>query len=133
MTDLDTPALNLPDVVAAVTASFLAYDTALLANDADALDRWFLPGPLPVRFGIAEEQYGAEDISRYRHSPGVRVRRGPLARYEIVTIGTDAAVVSAQFDDGPDAVGRQTQTWVRTAGGWRVLNGHVSIRAKEVS
>jgi hypothetical protein len=129
MADTGGPELNLPEVVAAVTASFLAYDAALLAHDADALDGFFLTGPLPVRFGVAEEQYGAEEISRYRRSPAGYLQRGPFTRYDVVSIGTDAAVVNAQFTDA-DTVGRQSQTWIRTADGWRVLTGHVSVRPK---
>jgi hypothetical protein len=48
-----------------------------------------------------------------------------------VTFGTDAAVVNVEFDEGTDAVGRQSQTWIRTEAGWRIIAGHVSIRAKE--
>ena len=131
MADPEVPQLNRPDVVAAVTASFLAYDAALLANDAVALDGWFLSGPLPIRFGIGEEHYGAEQISRYRHSAAAHVHRGPLTRYDVITIGADAAVVHAQFADA-GVVGRQSQSWVRTADGWRVLTGHVSLRPNSV-
>jgi hypothetical protein len=50
-----------------------------------------------------------------------------LRRYDVVTIATDVAVVTAEFDDA-GAVGRQSQTWVRSDAGWRVLSGHVSMR-----
>lgn len=121
------PELNIRAVRQEVTDCFLAYDLALLANDVAALDSWFHEGPESVRFGVAEELHGHDAISTHRRA-GPGVARQPFRRLDIVTIGTDAAVVNAEFDEPDGAVGRQSQTWIRTAAGWRVIAGHVSIR-----
>ena len=54
--------------------------------------------------------------------------RQPFRRVDIVTIGTETAVVNAEFDEPDGAIGRQSQTWIRTEAGWRLIAGHVSIR-----
>jgi hypothetical protein len=47
----------------------------------------------------------------------------------ITTFGRDFAVASTLFrrPGAPGKIGRQTQSWVRTGGGWRVAAAHVSI------
>jgi alkylhydroperoxidase family enzyme len=131
MTDRSIAALDLPDVRDEVTRCFLAYDAALLAGDVASLDTWFFDGQQATRFGLGQELYGAEEIGRWRRS-APRVLRAALRRHDVVTIGHDAAVVTAEFDE-LGAVGRQTQTWVRAEAGWRVLSGHVSTRATVVA
>ena len=45
----------------------------------------------------------------------------------ITTFGTDLATAYTEFvPEGSDAVGRQSQTWIRTDAGWRVASAHVS-------
>ena len=45
----------------------------------------------------------------------------------ITTFGDDVGVANTLFvPDGSDAVGRQSQTWVRTDVGWRIVSAHVS-------
>lgn len=131
MTDRTIAPLDLPAVRDEVARCFLAYDAALLSGDVAALDGWFFDGPQATRFGLGQELYGADEIARWRRS-APRVLRDALRRHDIVTIGEDAAVVTAEFDE-LGAVGRQTQTWARTEAGWRVLCGHVSTRATVVA
>ena len=52
-----------------------------------------------------------------------------LERTVITTFGRDFAVASTLFrrDSTPGKIGRQMQTWVRTADGWRVAAAHVSV------
>ena len=47
----------------------------------------------------------------------------------ITSYGRDTAVASTLFyrDFAPGKVGRQMQTWVRFAEGWRIVAAHVSI------
>jgi hypothetical protein len=45
----------------------------------------------------------------------------------ITTYGRDFAVASTLFHRSPGKVGRQMQTWVRLAEGWRVVAAHVSV------
>ena len=127
MADRAVPEVNLPQIRDEVTACFLDYDTALLAGDVAALAGWFYDGPEASRFGIGEELYGSAQIAAWRRQ-APRLVRSPLRRYDVVTLARDVAVVTAEFDEA-GAVGRQSQTWVRSDAGWRVLTGHVSLRA----
>jgi hypothetical protein len=121
------PELNIPSVRQEVADCFLAYDRALLAGDVASLDSWFHRGPELVRFGVAEELHGHDAISAHRRT-GPGVVRQPFRRVDIVSIGTGTAVVNAEFDEPDGSIGRQSQTWMRTAAGWRILAAHVSIR-----
>jgi len=121
--------LNEPDVLAEVTAAFARYEAALIANDISVLDELFLDDPSTIRYGGAENLYGIEAIRAFRagRSPTGLGRR--LAQTSITTYGRDCAVAATLFyrDATPHRVGRQMQTWVRTAAGWRVAAAHVSV------
>ena len=46
----------------------------------------------------------------------------------ITTYGRDFATAMTEFQrDGSARIGRQSQTWVRFADGWRVVAAHVSV------
>jgi len=118
-----------PEIVAEVTAVFERYEHALVHNDVDTLGELFLDGPATIRYGIGENLYGSEEIAAFRKArPSAGLDRR-LARTVITAYGRDTAVVSTLFyrDLAPGTVGRQMQTWVRTADGWRVAAAHVSI------
>ena len=54
----------------------------------------------------------------------------------VLALGDGRAVVSTLFGyPGRAAEGRQTQTWARTADGWRIVAAHVSeaVRCAPVS
>ena len=118
-----------PSVLAEVTAVFERYETALVTNDVALLDELFLDRSSTIRYGIGENLYGRDEIAAFRRlrpSSGLDRR---LARTVVTSFGRDTAVVSTLFyrDTAPGKVGRQMQTWVRTADGWRVAAAHVSI------
>ena len=121
--------IDLPDVVAEVTAQFQRYEQALVSNDVAMLDEMFRKDVLTVRYGISENLYGYGEISAFRaaRSPAGLMRR--TARTVITTYGRDSAVASTLFyrDSAPGRVGRQMQTWVRFPEGWRIVAAHVSI------
>ena len=116
------------DAVREVRECFADYEAALLANDVDTMDRWFWDDPAVTRFGIAECQYGPEEIARWRRQtlPVPADRRH--VRTTFVPAGADVVVVALEFANG-DAPGRgrQSQVWRRTSEGWRVVHAHVSI------
>lgn len=114
-------------VVAEVAEAFTAYEAALARNDVDALAGFFWDSPRVVRFGVADEQRGAEEVRRWRaSSPGVPPGRR-LVRTDVLPIGPDAAVVTTRFGYGDgEATGRQTQVWARLPEGWRIVSAHVS-------
>ena len=58
--------IDLPEVVAEVTAAFERYEKALVTNDVATLDSIFRDDPRTIRYGIAENLYGYEEIKRFR-------------------------------------------------------------------
>jgi Protein of unknown function (DUF3225) len=121
--------IDLPDVIAEVTAQFERYETALVTNDVAVLDELFRNDPRTLRYGIGENLYGYSEIASFRaaRSPAGLMRR--TARTVITTYGRDTAVASTLFyrDSTPGRVGRQMQTWVRCPEGWRIVAAHVSV------
>ena len=121
--------IDLPEVLAEVTAQFQRYEKALVSNDVAVLDELFRNDPRTLRYGIAENLYGYEAIMAFRsaRSPVGLMRR--TDQTVITTYGRDTAVASTLFyrDSLPGKVGRQMQTWVRFSDGWKVVAAHVSI------
>lgn len=121
--------LNLPEIVAELTAAFRRYEQALIANDVDTLDELFWNSPTTLRYGIAENLRSHAEIAGFRaaRSPAGLARRTENTR--ITTFGRDFGVANTEFyrDSVPGKCGRQSQTWVRTEVGWRVVSAHVSL------
>ena len=119
--------INLPEVVAEVRAAFEAYEAALNRNDVAALDASFWASPRTIRYGLGENLYGRDEILAFRKGrPPVDLSRR-LLRTEITTFGRDFATASCEFlKVDSNRQGRQMQTWMRTAEGWRVVAAHVS-------
>jgi hypothetical protein len=119
--------INDPSVVAEVEAEFARYEAALVANDVEALVAFFLDAPTTVRYGIDDAQYGHAELAAFRRSEAIATPPRSLRRTVVTTFGRDFAVADTEFvPTGTDAVGRQSQTWVRTDAGWRVVSAHVS-------
>ena len=123
--------IDLPDVVAEVTAAFEAYERALTANDVAALDAMFRDDPRTIRFGGGENLFGYAQIKAFRAARSPADLARTLSHTIITTYGRDAAIASTLFhrDTTPGKVGRQMQTWVRFPEGWRVVAAHVSVIA----
>ena len=123
----DGPEINFPEVVAEVTSAFARYEEALNTNDVAVLDELFRDAPYTLRFGIGEELYGHAQIAGFRAArlpPGRRV----IANTVITTFGRDFATASTEFRrPGQARLGRQQQSWVRFAEGWRIVAAHVSF------
>lgn len=121
------PALDRPEVVAAVRVVFDRYERALREADVATLTELFWDDPRCVRYGVADRQRGAAQIAAWRREhPGVPPGR-TLSQTVIVAIDDRTAVVSTLFGyPGSRAEGRQTQTWVRFPDGWRIVAAHVS-------
>lgn len=128
MTDSDGIAIDDPATLADVTEQVARYEAALMANDVAVLDELFRHSPLTRRFGAAEQLYGFEAIAAYRRArPGGAPQRRIL-RQSITTYGVDFATADIEFQPtGTDRIGRQTQSWVRTHDGWRIVSAHVSF------
>lgn len=121
-------AINLPDVLAEVSAVFARYETALVTNDVDVLDELFWDSPHTLRYGATENLYGFDSIRTFRASRPAQGLERELLRTVITTYGRDFATANTEFcRKGSDKTGRQSQTWLRTPQGWRVVSAHVSL------
>jgi hypothetical protein len=119
--------VNLPEIVAEVTTQFERYEAAFLCNDIEELDELFWNDPLTVRYGAGENLYSHEAIARFRGQRPVDDLDREILCAVVTTFGRDVAVTSAEFRRTKSGVtGRQSQTWVRTDDGWRIVTAHVS-------
>jgi hypothetical protein len=127
--------VDLPDVLAEVTAEFARYEKALVSNDVAVLDELFRPDARTLRYGVGENLYGYDAIMAFRAARSPIGLNRSTARTLITSYGRDTAVASTLFyrDTLPGKVGRQMQTWVRFAEGWKIVAAHVSIIAEPES
>jgi len=103
--------INLPDVLAEVTAEFMRYEKALISNDVAVLDELFWNSPHTLRYGATENLYGFAEIQAFRAGRPAHM-----------------ATANVEFQrKGSPHTGRQSQTWLRTHDGWRVVAAHVSL------
>ena len=120
--------INDPATLAAITDAFWSYEKALMTNDIEALDDFFWPSEFTVRIGPGQNLYGIDVIKAFRLA---RVGGSPqraLLKTVITSFGTDFATANAEFQRvGAPVPGRQSQTWVRFAEGWRVVSAHISL------
>jgi hypothetical protein len=121
--------INRPDVVAEVRAAFEEYERALSAADVAVLTELIWNDARVIRYGITDQQHGAEQIATWRRAhptiPAGRRRHNT----QILTLNDHTAVVNTLFDypDSTDPTepsstpiqGRQTQTWARFTRGSR--------------
>ena len=121
--------VDLPEVLTEVTEQFARYEKALVSNDVAVLDELFRNDARTLRYGIGENLHGYDAITAFRaaRSPAGLMRE--TAQTVITSYGRDTAIASTLFyrDSAPDRVGRQMQTWVRFAEGWKIVAAHVSI------
>lgn len=121
--------VDLPDVLAEVTAEFERYEKALVTNDVAVLDAIFREDSRTIRYGATENLYGFDEIQAFRAGrPSAGLER-TLAKTVITSYGRDFAVASTLFSRPSTGlrIGRQMQTWVRFPEGWRVVAAHVSL------
>jgi hypothetical protein len=129
MPEITSPEINLPDVKAEVEAAFAEYEKALVENDVATLDRLFFDAPTTIRYGGGENLYGYSEIAAFRAArPAVSLER-TLERTVITTYGRDMATAWTLFRRPAmvGKIGRQSQVWMRTPEGWRVVAAHVSV------
>ena len=120
--------INIPEVVAEVTAAFMRYERALVENDVAVLDAMFWNSANTLRFGIAENLYGYSAIASFRSNrPPIDLTRD-LRNTVIVSYGRDFATANTEFQRvGSSVTGRQSHVWIRTDDGWRIAAAHVSL------
>lgn len=116
-----------PALLNEVTQAFYAYERALMADDVAAMDALFHDAATTNRYGVGEVLYGIEQIRAFRKGRGGSSQRR-LGTVAITVYGDCFATADAEFfRDGSDRRGRQSQSWVRFADGWKVVSAHVSL------
>lgn len=122
--------INLPDVLAEVTAQFARYEDALVNNKVDVLDELFWRSPHTLRYGATENLYGYDAIQAFRAGRPAQGLARAILRTVVTSYGHDFATANVEYQRaGSTRPGRQSQAWVRTADGWRVVAAHVSLLA----
>ena len=120
--------VNIPEVLAEVTAAFHRYEQALVGNDIAALDMLFWRSPLTVRFGASENLYGYDAIAAFRKARSAAGLHRILSDTVITTFGRDFGTANTLFRrEGQVTIGRQSHSWVRMVEGWRIVSAHVSL------
>jgi len=120
--------INLPDVLAEVTAAVERYEAALVSHDVQVLDTLFWNSPHTLRYGAGENLYGYDEIRAFRAQRSPQGLARQVLRTAITTYGEDFATANLEFQrEGSTRIGRQSQTWMRTPQGWRVVAAHVSL------
>ena len=127
--------VNLARAQEELQHAFDLYEHALVHNKVDILDALFWNSPHTLRYGAKENLNGYDEIKAFRAArPSAGLSRDILERH-IVTFGDSMGVANVTFRRaGEPRVGRQSQTWVKSAAGtdaalahgWRVVSAHVS-------
>ena len=122
--------INLPEIVREVTVQFARYEDALVNNKTDVLDELFWDSPQTLRYGATENLYGFDAIQAFRAGRPAQGLMRVVLKTIITTYGNDFATANIEFQRlGSTRPGRQSQTWLRTPDGWRVVAAHVSLLA----
>ena len=125
---MTAPEINLPEALAELQAAFARYEDALVNNKLDVLDELFWHSPQTVRYGASENLVGIDAIRAFRAARLATGLARHLSNTVLTTYGRDAGTAMTEFRrDGSTRIGRQSQTWVRFAQGWRVVAAHVSL------
>ena len=122
------PEIDIPEVVAEVTAAHARYEQALVSNDVATLDELFWNDPRVLRYGATENLYGYAAIRDFRGARSPLGLDRTILKCVITTFGRDFATANIEFErKATRRHGRQSQTWLRTESGWRVVAAHVSL------
>jgi len=119
--------VNIPEIVEEMTDAFMSYEKALKENDVDMINHLFWNDPKTLRYGPNGTLISHELLSAFRRNRKTEGVRRKLKNTQNVTFGRDFAVANTEADDESEpGTLRQSQTWVRTAEGWKIVSAHVS-------
>ncbi|NQU71996.1 MAG: oxalurate catabolism protein HpxZ [Rhodospirillales bacterium] len=119
--------INIPEIVAEVTAAFMRYEAALGSNDLDVIDTLFWDNPLTLRYGPNGTLLSHRAISDFRRARDITGVERTLQNTIITTYGRDFATANTESTrPRSTAIGRQSQTWARMTDGWKIVSAHVS-------
>ncbi|MGY9015383.1 MAG: oxalurate catabolism protein HpxZ [Rhodospirillales bacterium] len=119
--------MDIPEILAEVTTAFKRYEVALKTNDVEVLGELFKNAPYTLRFGMAENLYGFDEIEAFRKARPSDGLERTLQNTKIITFGENMGIATTEFRRAAeDRIGRQSQAWVRQPEGWRIVSAHVS-------
>lgn len=110
-----------------LSTAFWRYERAVVENDLGVMDELFAEGDEPMRADAAGILVGHSTISQFRRLRG-GVSERSLSAMQSRKLSSEAWVVSAVSDYDTGGKGVQTQVWIRTPAGWRILAAHVTPR-----
>ena len=122
--------VDIPEILSELVATFEEYERALTQNDIETLNSLFWESPSTVRYGTreSERQYGHAEIAAFRIRRGAVNQPRVLKNQRITTFGRDFGITNTEFHaTASGSIGRQSQTWVRTDHGWKIVSAHVSF------
>jgi len=122
--------VNQPEVLAELHELYPRYEAALVSNDVETLVAMFWASPQVMRFGVAENLYGHDELEAFRKSRPAAGLARTVTWLDIVSFGSDFASITLEFERntaGGIRRGRQSQVWVRLSQGWRIVSAHVSL------
>ena len=122
--------INIPGALAELTEAFRGYENALSSNEPERLNGYFWESPNAIRYGVAENLYGHDEIAAYRlrraQVGGAPDRK--VIREVITSYGRDFGTTCIDYVRTESGLaGRQSQTWARMPEGWRIVAAHVSL------
>ena len=119
--------VNIPEIIEEVTEAFMSYEKALTENDIEMINHLFWNDPKTLRYGPNGTLISHRALSAFRRDRITDGVRRTLKNTSIVTFGHNFAIANteASYEDA-SGTGRQSQTWVRTADGWKIVSAHVS-------
>ena len=121
------PEINQSTAWEQFNEAFERYEHALTSNDLSTLDELFWHSPHTVRYGASEHLYGIDAIREFRQGRSAKGLERRIVERSLTTFGADFAVANMVFArDGKPYLGRQTQSWAKIAGHWRIVAAHVS-------
>jgi len=120
--------VNIPGVVGEVTEAFNSYEKALTENNVEMINHLFWNDIKTLRYGPNGTLISHEVLTNFRRNRPTDDVQRVLKNTSIVTFRRDYAVANteANYKD-ISGTGRQSQTWVRTAEGWKIVSAHVSF------
>ena len=119
--------VNIPEIVEEVTTAFMSYEKAITENDVNMINHLFWNDTRTLRYGPNGTLISHEALSAFRRNRVTDGVRRVLKNTSIVTFGRDYAVANTEANDETfSGTVRQSQTWVRTDEGWKIVSAHVS-------
>ena len=107
---------------------FEEYEDALVGNDLDKMNSFFWASPETVRFGIADFEFGYDEIVRWRAEHWSIPPGRKLMETRILMVSESVGVITTLFEYPERALlGMQSQVWRRfDSQVWLVVSAHVS-------